>query len=137
MRSLFQLLLLCLLAISVAPQHIQDPEEVDVESPEYCFTNEDGFGGRPISDESFSESTYFYELKMSGTDLSASVIDDIIFECELRIANYLLTETSYFTVCQNRRRVQVRKRQNVRRLQDADAVAITINPRDEPLDGCK
>ncbi len=120
----------------MASQHIQDPEEMDVESPEYCVTNGDGFGGRPLTDEIFSESTFFYEIKMAGAALSEASIDEIIFECEQRIANYLLSETPYFTVCANRRRLQLVNSLNVRRLQ-ADAVAITINPRDQPLEGCE
>ena len=131
-----QFLLLSFLTISATSQHIQDPEETDVESPTFCVVDDTGFGGRPLGDEPYAENTFFYELTMTGEALSEEEIADNIFECEVRMANFLLNESPYFGACVNSRRLRIATSQNVRRLQ-ADAVAITTTPPDEPLDGCE
>lgn len=111
---------------------------MDVDSPDFCKTNRDGFGGRPIDNEEYSESTFFYELTVTGQNLPEDATDTMIFEVEQRIADFLLTETRYFKVCGSRRRaLSSISKSSLRRLQSDDAIAITINPRDEPLEGGK
>ena len=131
-----QFLFLSFLAISVVSQHVEDPEETDVESPSYCQVDDTGFGGRPLGDETYAENTFFYELTMTGENLSDGAIADNIFECEVRMANFLLAESPFFGECGSRRKLRVVTSQRARRLQ-GDAVAITTNPPDLPLDGCK
>ena len=125
--SLKQLLLVGLASWSTA-QHFEPPVEIDVESPSMCKTNSDGFGGRPLSTEIYEESTYYYELTIAGTDTGAAVSD-----LEIRIADYLLAESSLFDVCA--RRLNKVPSRHVRRLQPATgAVAITTRPDDLPYD---
>lgn len=132
-----QSLLLSLLTISATSQHIKDPEETNVESPSFCTIDDTGFGGRPLGDEPYAENTFFYELTMKGENLSEGEIADNIFECEVRMANFLLNESPYFGACANSRRLRrVVVSPMGRRLQ-ADAVAVTTNPPDLPLDGCE
>lgn len=128
--SLKQLLLVSLASWSTA-QHYESPVEIDVESPSMCKTNSDGFGGRPLSTEIYKESPYYYELTITGTDTEAAISD-----LEIRIADYLLAESSLFDVCA--RRLKKVPSRSVRRLQPATgAVAITTRPDDLPYDDSK
>jgi hypothetical protein len=138
MKLQFQQLLLVSLAFcGQAVLHIEDPAEDNVVSPNFCKTNPDGFGGKPINDEEYSESSYFYELTVAGQNLPSDATDAMIFEVEQRIADYLLSETNYFAVCGDRRRAKSISKPGLRRLQSDQAIAITINPPDEALDGGK
>ena len=110
-------------------QHVELPEETNVESPSFCQTNSDGFGGRPIGQGSsveLSENTYFYELTINGDD-----VDSAISDVETRIADYLLAETGFFDICSRR---LLKKKRGLRKLQEGGAVAITTNPDDYQFD---
>jgi hypothetical protein len=120
--SLKQLLLVALASLSVA-QHVESPEETDVESTSWCKTNSDGFGGKPITSDNYKENKYYYELTISGTDTEAAISD-----LEIRIANYLLAETSLFDGCA--RRLKSVTPRSFRKLQQGGAVAITTRPDD-------
>lgn len=135
MKLQLQQFLLFSLAFFGRAQHIEPPLETDVDSPDYCKTNQDGFGGQSITNEGYEESTYFYELTVKGQDLPEDAVDTMIFEVEQRIADFLLSETNYFAICADRRRVKSISNPNLRRLQGSEAIAITINPRDEMLVG--
>lgn len=137
MKLQLQQFLLFSLAFFGRAQHIEPPLETDVDSPDYCKTNQDGFGGQSITNEGYEESTYFYELTVKGQDLPEDAVDTMIFEVEQRIADFLLSETNYFAICADRRRVKSISNPNLRRLQGSEAIAITINPRDEMLVGGK
>jgi hypothetical protein len=137
MKLQLQQFLLLSLALFGKAQHHEDPSEMDVVSPDYCKTNQDGFGGQPINNEEYSESTFFYEVKVAVPTLASDATDAMIFEVEQRIADYLLSETSYFAGCGARRRAKSISKQSLRKLQATQAIAITINPRDAPLDNGK
>lgn len=121
----------------MSSRNVEPPQETDVESPPYvppppdivCETNAFGFAGIPLSDETNSTIRFNYAVKYSGSN-----IDDVLFETERRIANYLLAETSNFRGCGNRRRTQSIVKGGLRnighRKLQADAVAITVNPSD-------
>lgn len=129
--SLQQLLLVALgSSLCTARLHLDIPQEADVESPSLCKTSSDGFGGRPLDQESYEENIYFYELTFTGTDIDAAISD-----LEVRIADYLLSETSLFDICV--RRLNSVKSPSSRKLQQGGAVAITTRPDDFPYDDSK
>ena len=134
------------LAFCVKAQHFEAPQETNVDSPAWsqesdtdstvCKTNKDGFGGQTISNEAYSESTFFYELLVAGQNLPDDAVSAMIFEVEQRIADFLLSETTYFGMC-GTDAVRRRTRSSLRRLQNEGAIAITINPPDDVLEGGK
>lgn len=132
MKSILQFFLFLSSSVPIGARHYALPEETDVESPPFvvCETDEFGFAGIPLSDESNSTIRFNYAVKYFSTNN----LDDIIFETERRIANHLLAETTNFQGCGNRRRAQSiftggLRSSGHRRLQ-AKAVAITVNPPD-------
>eukprot|EP00429_Kryptoperidinium_foliaceum_P005580 CAMPEP_0176022108 /NCGR_PEP_ID=MMETSP0120_2-20121206/10754_1 /TAXON_ID=160619 /ORGANISM="Kryptoperidinium foliaceum, Strain CCMP 1326" /LENGTH=269 /DNA_ID=CAMNT_0017355241 /DNA_START=223 /DNA_END=1032 /DNA_ORIENTATION=+ len=132
MKLFLQTLAVFSITSSAAGQHITPPEELDVESPPFCTTNSAGFGGAPISGDNVAESTFYYELVTNEN--GASDMEATIFEVERRIADYLLSETPYFSGCGSRRRVKAVRKTGLRKLQDYEAIAITTNPTDYVID---
>lgn len=116
-------------------QHWELPKETNVFSPSYCKTNPDGFGGITLSNEEPAENKFYYEMKTRGNDLPDDAVDSMIFIVEQRIADYLLSETDFFSACATGGKDKGNRQ--LRRLQTpaAEALAITINPRDLPVEG--
>eukprot|EP00934_Nitzschia_sp_Nitz4_P006063 Nitzschia sp. Nitz4//scaffold3_size479765//119425//120279//NITZ4_000051-RA/size479765-augustus-gene-0.12-mRNA-1//1//CDS//3329550611//6053//frame0 len=88
--------LLILASAQANERHHSGPEETDVESPAYCTTNSDGFGGIPVTDAMVDETlTTYYELTYSSD--SNSSVAELILQVEQGIANYLLSESDSFS----------------------------------------
>jgi len=113
--------------------NVFSPEfDLDDRSPIFCETNEDGVGGREVQD--FIPISYNYEVELSpppgSTSISDFELDDVVFNIENGIANFLLTTSTFAGVtCEQspQRRLQPRR--------SLEAVGISVAPFDTVLPG--
>jgi hypothetical protein len=114
--------------------HHSPPSEDNVFSPPICETNQDGFGGSLGTD--VIQVDYNYEMTLTLKDRTPLEFEGVVFNLERSLANFLLQTQQFGDIpCERRRAKSVKPPQKLRRT--LNAVGVTINPPDEPIDGCK
>jgi hypothetical protein len=116
--------------------HYSLPEEDNVFSPPICKTNQDGFGGSLGTD--VIQVDYNYEMTLTAQDRTEQEFEDVVFNLERSLANFLL-QTQQFSdiLCERQRAKAVKPSKDLIIRRTLNAVGVTINPRDEPIAGCK
>ena len=118
---------------SAGSSHYSLPSEDNVFSPPICTTNQDGFGGTIGTDVLTIDYNYEMEVVV-GAD-----VNDVLFSVERSIADYLLQTDEFADIPCDDRRLKAAEsiaatRREARRL---NAVGLTVNPPDLPIDGGK